>query len=55
MALRTSLILSRPRSGRVEGRMALIQPPVNWITASQGRCLWLALIPAQRRDGKGEQ
>ena len=34
MALKVVLILSRPRSGRVEGRTAGIQPVRDWITAS---------------------
>ena len=35
MALRTFLILSRPRRGRVEGRSAPIQRLYDWITASK--------------------
>jgi hypothetical protein len=34
MALRKSLILSRPRSGRVEGRTTLIQAITDFLTAS---------------------
>jgi len=35
MALRKILILSRPRSGRVEGRTTLIQPIADFLTAAE--------------------
>ena len=35
MALRKSLILKRPRSGRLEGRTALVQPNFNSFIGSK--------------------
>jgi hypothetical protein len=41
MALRKSLILTKLRSSCLEGRMALIQPIVNFLTASKaGTHVW---------------
>src|SRR4029077_10677314 len=51
MALRKLLILRRPRSGRLEGRTALIQAPVDFLTAAFARRrIWLSAGFPDSRD-----